>query len=80
MVKSIANQDAIEQFIRKVESARRNLGLEAQLESQARHLRTSHYSITQMSHKIDFLTAWLERRQNDPAFIVSQTILSPLSY
>ncbi|KAN0088931.1 hypothetical protein V8E55_005988 [Tylopilus felleus] len=72
MVKNIANQDAIERFIRKVESARRNLGLEAQPESQARRLRTSpldHYSIAQTSHKIDFLTAWLGRRQNDPAFI-----------
>jgi hypothetical protein len=60
MVKSIANQDAIEQYIRKVDNARRSLNLQRQPESQPQRTRTSpldHYSITQTSHKIDSLTS-----------------------
>lgn len=62
-VKSIANQDAIERFIRKVDNARRNLNLQRQPESQPRRTRTSpsdHYSIAQTSRKIDSLTSWLK--------------------
>jgi hypothetical protein len=79
MVKSIANQDAIERYIRKVDNAQRSLNLQRQPESQPRHTCTSpldHYSIAQTSRKVDSLTSWLGRYTNDPAFIVSLHHLS----
>ena len=78
-VKSIANQDTIERFVRKVDNTRRNLSLQRQPESQPRRTHTSpsdHYSIAQTSRKIDSLTSWLRRHTNNPAFVVSLHCLS----
>jgi len=73
-IKSITNQDAIERFIRKVDTARRSL--EEHLEPRrTRNSPSEHCFVAQTSRKADNLTAWLDRRRNDIAFTASFTLL-----
>ncbi|KIK75878.1 hypothetical protein PAXRUDRAFT_18604 [Paxillus rubicundulus Ve08.2h10] len=69
MVRSIANQEAIERFIRKVNDSREKFTL--QNEPVPRRLRDSpseHYHIAKSSRKSEDITAWLVERSGDPAF------------
>ncbi|KIJ58068.1 hypothetical protein HYDPIDRAFT_103322 [Hydnomerulius pinastri MD-312] len=69
MVRSIANQEAIERFIKKVNDARENHA--AQNDPPPQRPRTSpseHYHIAQSSRKSYDLTAWLGERRGDSAF------------
>ena len=71
MVLSIANQEAVEQFIKKVIDARQLL--EAQHPRQACHpchTRTSpwdHYHIAKEAQKMHNLFVWLMEHKDDPA-------------
>ncbi|KIJ10138.1 hypothetical protein PAXINDRAFT_16841 [Paxillus involutus ATCC 200175] len=69
MVWSIANQEAIERFIKKVNDAHEKFSL--QNEPAPRCLRNSpseHYHIAKSSHKSEDLTAWLVEQRGDSAF------------
>lgn len=71
MVKSIANQDAIERFIKKVDDSRRRINMET--DPQTRRHRSSpseHYHLAKSSRQSKDLTAWLGDRRGDPAFQV----------
>jgi len=71
MVKSIANQEAIERFVRKVDNARQEFSREDNPQPQrARTSPRDHYSIAQSSRVSEDLIAWLGVRRDDPAFQV----------
>lgn len=72
MVKSIANQEAIERFIRKVDEARKQLNTEENPPPQrTRTSPSEHHHIAESSRDKKDLTTWLGARCNDPAFTVS---------
>ncbi|KIJ60801.1 hypothetical protein HYDPIDRAFT_58430, partial [Hydnomerulius pinastri MD-312] len=68
MVRSIANQEAIERFVRKVNDAREKIN--AQDNPQPQRSRTSpsdHYHIAKSARQNENLTVWLGKRKDDPA-------------
>ncbi|KIJ11124.1 hypothetical protein PAXINDRAFT_15944 [Paxillus involutus ATCC 200175] len=70
MVTSMANQEAIERFIRKVNAARVTLAPGQDILHSTRCSRTSpseHYHIAASSRQGHDLTVWLGDRRNDPA-------------
>lgn len=73
MVTSIANQEAIERFIRKVNIARVTLTPGQDIRQSTRGPRTSpseHYRIAASSRQSHDLTVWLGNRRDDPAIEV----------
>ncbi|KIK80588.1 hypothetical protein PAXRUDRAFT_15698 [Paxillus rubicundulus Ve08.2h10] len=69
MVKSIANQEAIEQFIKKVNDARKKLN--EQNDPQPCQPHTSpleHYHIAKSSRNSKDFTAWLREQRGNHAF------------
>ena len=75
MIQSIANQEAIERFIRKVDDARSWLNTEDDPKPQCTcTFPSDHYHIAKSSHKKKDLTTWLGRRRSDPAFTVRRDL------
>lgn len=76
MVQSIANQEAIKRFIRKVNNARNALG--AKNDPKPQHVHSSpfeHYCIAKSAWKRQDIIAWLGELRGDPAFEVRSQIL-----
>ncbi|KAG9312025.1 hypothetical protein JVU11DRAFT_7301 [Chiua virens] len=82
MVASIANQEAIERFVRKVIVARETLVADtANLNTpwHARSLPEDHYRIASSTRIAHDLTSWLSEKRNDPAARVSSSLLLSVS-
>lgn len=75
MVASIANQEAIERFVRKFNEARQVLNQERQPKRRVRTSPSDHYYIAESSRMSDNLTAWLAERRGDLAFDVSCSVI-----
>lgn len=71
MVASIANQEAIERFIKQFNNARQGLSQRNKTKQRVRSHPSEHHRIAESSRKADNLTAWLAERRDDPAFDVS---------
>ena len=81
MVKSIANQEAIECFIRKVDKARKQFNGDSTIEPECLHTSPSeHYHIAESSEEKHSVTAWLNKQANDPSFRVRSYVLQKSSY
>ena len=71
MVGSIANQEAIERFIRKINGVHKELNWENRPKRRVRTPPSDHYYIAGSCRTFDNLTAWLAERRDDSAFDVS---------
>lgn len=71
MVASIANQEAIERFIKQFNNARQQLSRQIETKQRIRSHPSEHHRIADSSRRADNLTAWLAQRRDDPAFDVS---------
>lgn len=77
MVRSIANQEAIERFIKKVNDAWKKLNEESHLPLQCLHTSPfEHYHMAENSQKHKDLMEWLSEHRGDPTFKVCEINLS----
>ena len=79
MVASIANQEAIERFIKQFNNARQGLSQQNKTKQHVQSRPSEHHRITESSRKADNLTAWLAERRDDPAFDVHKSYPTLLS-
>lgn len=74
MVTSMANQEAIERVIRKINVTRETLVKDANKKPRrARSSPEDHYHIAASTRLGRDLTTWLSEKRNDPAIKVSPT-------
>lgn len=74
MVTSIANQEAIERFIRRVNTVRESLatgGNHSRRPARQRSSPADHYHIAAASRNVQDLTEWLGELGDDPAIEVA---------